>query len=137
MMRPGASIAIGVAALLSSLALAAAAQEPNHDEVLGKLLGSLQAIGKTLEGVTDEATATSARPELKKQAEELVQTRKLSEQVPPPSPEAREKIAKDWQPKFVEVRKVLEAQIARVQRVPGGKATLDELKSVFEPTEKK
>ena len=129
-------IAIGFGTLLLSLALVVA-QEPNHEEVLGKLLGSLQAIGKSLEGITDEATATSARPELKKQAQEFREVRKLSEQVPPPSPEAREKIAKTWQPKFVEVRKTLEAQIARVQRVPGGKATLEELKVVFETNEKK
>jgi hypothetical protein len=130
-------IALGVVAFLSSLGLVAAAQGPNHEEVLGKLLGSLQAIGKTLEGITDEATATSARPELKKEAVEFGEIRKQSEQVPPPSPETREKIAKDWQPKFVEVRKMLEAQIARVQRVPGGMAALDELKPVFEPAEKK
>ena len=123
-------------ALLGSLAVLAA-QEPNHEEVLGKLLGSLQGIGKTLEGITDEATATSARPELKKQVDEFRETRKMSEQVAPPSPEARDKIAKAWQSKFIEVRKVLEAQIARVQRVPGGKATLEELKPVFEPAEKK
>ncbi|HEX3316155.1 MAG TPA: hypothetical protein VHR72_14755, partial [Gemmataceae bacterium] len=99
---------------------------------LGKMLGSLQAIGKSLEGITDEATATSVRPELKKQAQEFREARKLSEQVPPPTAEMREKIEKAWQPKFVAVRKVLEAQIARVQRVPGGKETLEELKPVFE-----
>jgi hypothetical protein len=123
-------------ALLCSAAIVAA-QEPSHEEVLTKLLGSLQGIGKTLEGITDEATATSARPELKKQVDEFRATRKLSEQVAPPSPESREKIAKDWQPKFIAVRKVLESQIARVQRVPGGKASLDELKAVLEPAEKK
>jgi hypothetical protein len=136
MMRPS-PIAIGLAASLFSLTLVAAAQEPNHEEVLGKLLGSLQAIGKTLEGITDEATATTARPELKKEAVEFGEIRKQSEQVPPPSPEARDRIAKAWQPKFVEVRKTLEAQIARVQRVPGGEACLAELKSVFEPAGKK
>jgi hypothetical protein len=129
-------IAIGIGALFCSFVLVAA-QEPNHEEVLGKLLGSLQAIGKSLEGITDEATATSARPDLKKRAQDFREARKLSEQASPPSPEEREKIAKTWQPKFVEIRKMLEAQIARVQRVPGGKATLEELKPVFEPTEKK
>jgi hypothetical protein len=121
---------IGVGAILCFVA-AVLSQEPNHEEVLGKMLGSLQAIGKSLEGITDEATATSARPELKKQAEEFLETRKKSEQVPPPSPEARDRIAKAWQPKFVEVRKVLEMRIALVRRVPGGKAALDELKNVF------
>jgi hypothetical protein len=129
-------IAIGIGTLLGSLVLVGA-QEPSHEEVLGKMLGSLQAIGKSLEGITDEATATSARPDLKKQAQEFREAKKLSEQVPPPTPEAREKIQKDWQPKLVEVRKVLEAQIARVQRVPGGKGALEELKSVFEPNGKK
>jgi hypothetical protein len=135
MTRAVPRIAIGIGALLCSLALVAG-QEPNHEEMLGKLLGSLQAIGKTLEGITDEATATSARPELKKQAEEFRQTRELSKSVPPPTPETREKL-KAWQPKFIEIRKTLESQIARVQRVPGGKGALEELKSVFESTEKK
>jgi hypothetical protein len=148
MMRRFPPFAIGFAAILFPLALTggtqeAKAQEANtqeakREEVLGKLLGSLQQIAKTLEGVTDEATAKSAGPELKKQADEFRQTRKLSEQVPPPpSREAREKIAKDWAPKFVAVRKTLELQIARVQRVDGGNALLAELRTVIEPTEKK
>ena len=103
-----------------------------HEEVLQKLLGSLQGITKTLEGVTDEATAQSARPELKKQAEEFRTTRKQSEAVPPPTPEARDRIAKEYQPKFVTARKELLAQTARVQRVPGGTAALQEIRGVFE-----
>ena len=131
MLRPLASLAT---ILLSSIVFQAG--EVKHEDVLQKMLGSLQQITKTLEGVTDNQSAEAAQPELKKQAQEFRDTRKRSEELPPPMPEERDRIAKEWQPKFVKARKELVAEIARVQRVPGGKESLQEIRDIFDKDKK-
>jgi hypothetical protein len=136
MISPFLRIGFGLGVVLLSSAVLAA-QDPTHEEILGKMLGSLEQMGKTLGAINDETTATSARPELKKLADEFRETRKMSETVVPPNPEEREKIAKAWGPKFLQVRKVLEAELARVRRIPGGKETVEELRVVFETSGKK
>jgi len=115
-----------------SLWAAQGADDAKYEDVLQKLLGTLGAITKTLEGVTDADTAKAAHPELRKHAEEFRTTRKQSEDVAPPSPEARERVSKKYQPEFEKARKDLVAQVARVQRVPGGTAALQEIRSVFD-----
>src|SRR3954451_13200666 len=106
--------------------------DARYEEVLQKLLASLGQITKTLEGVTDEKSAEAARPELRKATDEFRATRKKSEELAPPAAEARERISKKYQPELEKARKQLVAQVARVQRVPGGKTALAEIRGVFE-----
>ena len=121
----------GLVLLLPAIGLAQEG-DAKYEEVLQSLLGNLKQIAKTLESVTDEATGEAARPELKKQTEEFKATRKKSEELAPPAPETRDRISKKHQPEFEKARKELIAQMARVQRVPGGKAALQEIRSVLE-----
>jgi hypothetical protein len=127
---------IGLVVLLTALVPLGLAHgqgsDLKHEDILQKLLGTLQEITKTLGTIKDDASAQAARPDLKKQAEDFRETRKQSEKVPPPTPEARERIAKEFQPKFIAAKKELIAEMARVQRVPGGLAALQEIRSVLE-----
>jgi len=116
----------------SALVVAQEGADARYEEVLQKLLGSINQIGKTLEGITDEKSADAARPDLRKATEEFRATRKKSEELAPPAPEVRERISKKYQPEFEKARKDLVGQVARVQRVPGGKAALAEIRGVFE-----
>lgn len=125
---------LGIAVLLLP-ALGVAVQEEadaKYEAVLQKLLGTIGQISKTLETVKDEKSGQEARPELRKQTEEFRATRKKSEELAPPSPEVRERIGKKYQPEFEKARKELAGQVARVQRVPGGPAVLQEIRGVFE-----
>ena len=122
---------LGLSLLLPTLGFAQDG-DAKFEEVLQGLLGNLKQITKTLESVTDEATGEAARPELKKQAEEFKATRKKSEELAPPVQETRDRISKKYQPEFEKARKELIAQMARVQRVPGGKGALQEIRSVLE-----
>lgn len=117
---------------LSALVLAQEGADAKYEEVLQKLLGSIGQINKTLETITDEKSADAARPELRKATEEFRATRKKSEDLAPPAAEVRERISKKYQPDFEKTRKELVAQVARVQRIPGGKAALAEIRGVFE-----
>lgn len=121
-----------VVCVLSSAALIAQDADARYEEVLQKLLGGLQSITKTLEGITDEKSAEAARPELRKATEEFRATRKKSAELAPPATEVRERISKKYQPEFEKARKELVGQTARVQRLPGGKAALAEIRGVFE-----
>jgi len=108
------------------------AQDASYEELLQKLLGSLTQITKTLEGITDEKSAETSRPDLRKATEEFRATRKKSEELAPPAAEVRERISKKYQPEFEKARKELVGQEARVRRIPGGKAALAEIRGVFE-----
>lgn len=97
-----------------------------------KLFESLSGIVKSLEMITDEVSAKAQQPELKTLAQTFLSTRKLSESLPPPSNDQRDRLARAYRPLFEQNRKALLAQIARVQRVPGGLAALQEIRAVFE-----
>lgn len=128
------SLPIAILLLIAST-LAISAQDTDdakYEDVLQMLLGSIGQITKSLEKVTDSDSAQSVRVELRKQTEEFRDIRKKSEALAPPSTEAKERISKKYQPEFEKARKALAAQIARVQRVPGGTPALLEIRGVFE-----
>jgi len=124
--------ALAVALLAPLLGLAQDAADARYEEVLQKLLDSLGQITKTLETVTDDASAQAARPELRKQSDEFRATRKKSEELAPPAPEVRERVSKKYRPEFEKVQKQLTAQAVRVQLLPGGRAALEEIRGVLE-----
>ncbi len=109
--------------------------EAKYEEVLQKLNDTLKQMSKTLELIVDEDTAKSNRSALRVQAETFIAARKQSQEMAPPSPETREKLAQKYRAEFEKSRKILVGQIARVERVPGGNATLQEIRGVFEKKE--
>jgi hypothetical protein len=106
-----------------------------YEEVLQKLVDTMGQITKTLTMIVDEETAKSTRSVLRVQAATFVAVRKQSEELAPPSAEAREKLAQKFRPELEKSRKALVGQVARVQRVPGGAATLQEIRAVFDKKE--
>lgn len=121
-----------VAIVPMAMALAQEATSPKYEEVLTKMVETLDGITKTLEMIVDEESAKSQTPELREKAATFLATRKQSESVAPPSPDERDRLAKAFRPQFEKSRKDLIGQIARVQRVPGGVAALQAIRGVFE-----
>jgi hypothetical protein len=111
--------------------------EPSkYEEVLQKLVETMGKMTKTLALVVDEETAKSNRSVLKEHAAAFIEARKQSQSLAPPSAEAKEKLAKKFRPEIEKSQKQLVAEVARVQRVPGGNAALQEIRGVFEKKEK-
>jgi FtsZ-interacting cell division protein ZipA len=106
--------------------------ESKYEETLQQLLDSLSQMTKTLAMVVDEESAKSNRSVLRVHAVSFQTARKQSQDLAPPAPDVKEKLAKKYRPEIEKSRKELVAQIARVQRVPGGNATLQEIRGVFE-----
>ena len=73
--------------------------------------------------------------DLRDQAAAFIAARKKSQELLPPSNETRERLAAKYRPIFEKARKTLVGQIARVERVPGGNAVLQEIRGVFEKNE--
>ena len=110
-------------------------EPPKYEDVLQKLVDTMGKMTKTLALVVDEETAKSNRSVLRAQANEFIETRKQSRELAPPSAEAKEKLAQKFRPEIEKSRKELIAQVARVQRVSGGNATLQEIRGVFDKKE--
>ena len=106
--------------------------DAKYEESLQKLVDLMSQMSKTLEMVVDEDTAKSNRSALRVQSESFLAARKQSQDYAPPSAETREKLAQKFRPQFEKLRKVVVGHIARVQRIPGGNATLQEIRGVFE-----
>lgn len=126
-----------VMGLMVSSAWAQESDDAKYEEVLQKLVAGLGEMTKVLELVVDEDTAKSNTSALRVQAEAFIESRKMSRDLAPPSAQVREKLAEKYRPEFEKARKEILAQIARVQRVPGGNVALQEIRGVFEKDEKK
>jgi hypothetical protein len=106
--------------------------EEKYEEVLRKLLDTLDQTTKTLEKIVDEDSAKANTMDLREQASAFIAARKQSETLAPPSTEVRERLAAKYRHQFEKVRKVLGGQVARVATVPGGNTALQEIRGVFE-----
>lgn len=126
-----ASISAGLT-LVFAVAGLAQDGDAKYEETLRGLVTHLADISKILEGVTNEPSAQAAAPQLKEKADGYLALRKKSEEIPPPNAEVRDRLAKKYRPEFEKARKEVVGQIARVQRVPGGLAALQEIRGVFE-----
>lgn len=132
------SYRIAAALLLLPVAALTAqdAGEAKYEEVLQKLVDTMGQITKTLEAVIDEETAKASKMPLREQADTFLAARKQSQDLVPPSNEVRERLANKYRPEIEKSYKRLAGQIARVERVPGGNAALQEIRSVFEKNER-
>jgi hypothetical protein len=108
-------------------------KEPaKYEDVLQSLVDTMGKITKTLALVVDEETAKANKPALRTQAAEFIEARKKSRELAPPVGDAKEKLAQKFRPEIEKSRKELTAQVARVQRVPGGNLALQEIRAVFD-----
>jgi hypothetical protein len=110
---------------------------PRQIDVVKSMLSAMDKMTDTLKSISDEEAAKTARPELKKQAEEWIAMRKRAEKVPPPTAEEKELLVNEYQAKMRDAQKKLYKEIARVRdTVPGGREALTEFNSAFKTPEK-
>jgi hypothetical protein len=111
----------------SFVVAAAPAGEASQEALLKDMLGTLEKITKELSTIQNQGTADAARPELKKAATKMLDLRKQADEVKQPSKEEKDRLAKEYAPKFEAAVKKLQTESARVKGVPGGEAALEEL----------
>jgi hypothetical protein len=124
---------------LSALMLAggASAQEADKDKLspqaalVQQMLDVMDKLTTSLATVKDQQSADAARPELRKLAKEWTALRDKAEKVPPPAREEKDRLEKDFKTKLEGAQRKLSGEVARVQAVPGGRAALEEIRSVL------
>jgi hypothetical protein len=126
---------------LSALAFLAAVSWAGDDggrfeSVVKSMLGAMGKMTQVLTTITDEDTAKSARPELKKVAQEWSALRKRAEDTPPPTKQEKDRLAQAYKSKVEDAQKKLFNEIGRVQLIPGGKDALTELAKSLTPAKK-
>jgi len=107
-------------------------EPPKYEDVLQTLVDTMGKITKTLALVVDEETAKANKALLRTHAAEFIDARKKSRELAPPVGDAKEKLAQKFRAEIEKSRKELAAQVARVQRVPGGNIALQEIRGVFD-----
>ncbi len=129
MLKSIAQLALLVVLLL--VVGSARAQEPNHAEVVTKVLDVLERLSKSLATITTQETADAAKVELGKLANEWTATREQAEKLPPPSREDKDRLEKEFKSKLDSAQKKLFGEVVRVQVIPGGVAALQEIRGVI------
>lgn len=120
-MKWTASVLVGV------LALSARAGESEHAALAKGMLDALGQVVKALRGISDEDSASAARPELKKLGLRLDGLRRKALAAKQPSKAEKDRLEKDFQPKFDEVLMQLRLESTRVKGISGGAEALREL----------
>ncbi len=127
---------IGLGVLLASAPVQAqTGSEVKFEDVVKEMLGLMDELTKSLASIKDEETAKAARPELQKAATRFVELRKKSETRKPPSREEKDRLEKEYREKLQVAQKKLNAEVRRVEDVPGGRTALKEIKAVFDKKE--
>jgi hypothetical protein len=126
------TVAIGIGLLgLSGFVLAA--QTGDSQEMLVKdMLGTVDQINKILATVKDRETAEMARPDLKKNAEKMLELRKQADKWTEPNKAEKDRLAKEYAPKFEAAIKKLRDESLRVKSIPGGDQAIAELEVLKE-----
>ncbi len=127
---------LGATLALASVAWAGGPSDRHHD-VLKKMLTSMENITKILGDVKDEESSQKAVDGLKKEAKTFIDLRKKAGELPPPSPEEKVKVAKEYMPKLEDTVRKLLNEIQRVQMLTPTRAILFELRDVFKAEKKK
>jgi hypothetical protein len=121
---------------LAGLAVLYAGQggESSYEAVVKDMLATLGQAAKILEGITDEASAASARPDLKKVGQHLGALRKKAAALKQPDKKAKDRLEREYRDKFEDALKKLRTESVRVKAIPGGPEALKEI--AFEPAKK-
>jgi hypothetical protein len=105
----------------------APAGEGSYEDLVKNMLGNVEQITKILSTIRDEGSATAAKPQLKETASKLLELRKQADERKQPNKEEKDRLAKEYAPKFEVAVKKLREQTIRVKGIPGGDAALEEL----------
>lgn len=118
-------------AILVLIGVTAAGGAPTHDDVIKQTLATLDKISTALESITTQESADAAKPVLQKSTKEWLAVRAQADKLPPPSPEQRERLDKEFKEKLVAAQKKLAGEVIRVKNIPGGPEALKEIRSVL------
>jgi hypothetical protein len=122
--------------LLSASTLAAqTSAESAYETVLKQLVGALDAVTKVFTGVTNEASARAAVPEVKKAVTQLKEVQKKAEALPQPEKAEKDRVARLYRSKLQDSIGKLSSEVARVKAIPGGSELAALLKPVQLPKE--
>lgn len=116
--------------LFTFIVLAAGEGSP-HEKIMQDMIGAFDAIAASLKTITDEDTATAAKPALKKGNDAFVDARKRAAKLPAPEKDEKIRLEKLYKPKIEESLKKMNMEITRVEMVPGGKDALKEIAGVL------
>ena len=125
-----------VAATMLFLSASFVLAQAQHEDALKSMLEVLDRTVAALAKVQDADSAKETTPELKKAASDFLEVRAKAGKMDPPNREEKDRLAKEYQPKFEESKKKLTAEIARLKRLPAGKEVLAEIRSILEPEKK-
>jgi len=126
-MKPALLFASAVLGLSSFVALDPQAGDGSFEGLVKETLSTVEDITKTLKTIKDRASAEAARPELKKAARLLLELRKKAEEWKQPNKEEKDRLAKEYAPKFEAAVKQLRAATIIVKAIPGGEEAIAEL----------
>jgi hypothetical protein len=126
--KPGLLWGLGVMAVSAWLVVASPAGEPSpYEQIVKDMLNTVAQITEVLSGISDEDSAKAAAPKLKDQADKMLQLRKQAEQTKQPDKTEKDRLAKEYAPKFEMAVKKMRDQGVRVKGIPGGAEALREL----------
>jgi hypothetical protein len=125
-MKPSVLFVVVVMGLCGYVALD---QPPDssYEGVVKDMLTTVEQITKTLQTVKDRESADAARPELKKAAHKMLDLRKKAEEWKQPSKDEKDRLQKEYAPKFEVAVKQLQKLAVVVKSVPGGEEAVAEL----------
>lgn len=121
----------GIGIVLAAVAICSAGDGSRYEKSIQQMLGSLDAISKSLTTIGDEETATAAKPDLRKAADTWVEARATAEKYEPPEREEKTRLEKLYKPKLEESLRKMFTEIRRVENIPGSKEALKEIAGVL------
>jgi hypothetical protein len=121
--------------VLVAVGFAGATQGSPYEQLLKQVLQSVDKVTVTLETIKDEESAAAAKPDLRKAATLFLEAKAKGDKMQPPEKDEKVRLEKMYKPKLKESMEKMNAQVTRVQFIPGGKDALKEI-SVLLPKSK-
>lgn len=98
-----------------------------HEAVVKEMLAGIDKLTAVLATIKDEATATEARPELKKAVTAFLATRKKAASLPQPGAQERDRVSRAYRKKLADAVNRYLQERGRVSRIAAGRDALAEL----------
>lgn len=127
---------LGLVIVLIALGVARAGEGSAYEKSLQQVLDSFDKIAASLKGIVDEDSATAAKPELRKAADNFVDARAKAEKMQPPEKDEKVRLEKQFKAKLEASMKKMFTEVRRVELLPGGKDALKEISGILKKDSK-
>jgi hypothetical protein len=128
-MKP--SVLCGLGVLLASAGIgpgSRAGEQSSYETIVKDMLATVDEINDILAGINEkEGSAEAATPKLKTAADKMLQLRKQAAQAKQPDKAEKDRLAREYAPKFELAVKKLRDQTHRVKGIPGGAEAVEKL----------